>query len=135
MGCIQAQSAQKIKEKKNNLMRTITHGRGRSQQGVNELKMNYFLDGKVKVLGTGAFGKVFMTTNKLDTNFKVAIKVLDKKKLQSKIEQIVEEVAILNTLDHPNIVKYFETYDDKKYVYLVMEYISGCQLFDKIVQQ
>jgi calcium-dependent protein kinase len=88
--------------------------------------MNYFLEGKVKVLGTGAFGKVFMTTNKLDTNFKVAIKVLDKKKLHSKIEQIVEEVAILNTLDHPNIVKYFETYDDKKYVYLVMEYISGC---------
>ena len=43
--------------------------------------MNYFLDGKVKVLGTGAFGKVFMTTNKLDSNFKVAIKVLDKKKL------------------------------------------------------
>lgn len=44
-------------------------------------------------------------------------------------------MAILNTLDHPNIVKYFETYDDKKYIYLVMEYISGCQLFDKIVQQ
>ena len=47
----------------------------------------------------------------------------------------MEEVAILNRLDHPNIVKYFETYDDAKYIYLVMEYISGCQLFDKITQQ
>jgi hypothetical protein len=43
--------------------------------------MNYCIDGKVKVLGTGAFGKVFMTANKLDGSFKVAIKVLDKKKL------------------------------------------------------
>ena len=47
----------------------------------------------------------------------------------------MEEVAILNRLDHPNIVKYFETYDDAKYIYLVMEYISGSQLFDKITQQ
>lgn len=44
----------------------------------------------------------------------------------------MEEVAILNTLDHPNIVKYYETYDDNKYIYLVMEYISGVQLFTKI---
>lgn len=47
----------------------------------------------------------------------------------------MEEVAILNTLDHPNICKYFETYDDSKYIYLVMELISGGQLFDKITSQ
>ena len=56
-------------------------------------------------------------------------------KLSDNIDCIMEEVAILNKLDHPNIVKYFETYDDTKYIYLVMEYISGCQLFDKITQQ
>ena len=44
----------------------------------------------------------------------------------------MEEVEILNKLDHPNIVKYFETYNDTKYIYLVMEYIQGMQLFDKI---
>lgn len=37
----------------------------------------------------------------------------------------MEEVAILNKLDHPNIVKYYETYDDQKYIYLVMEFIKG----------
>jgi len=47
----------------------------------------------------------------------------------------MEEVAILNTLDHPNICKYYETYDDSKYIYLVMELISGGQLFDKITSQ
>lgn len=113
----------------------INVSKGRPQQGVNELKQNYIIDGKTKVLGSGAFGKVFMTTNKVDTSLKVAIKVLDKEKLRESIECIMEEVAILNTLDHPNIVKYYETYDDSKYIYLVMEYISGCQLFDKITQQ
>ena len=44
----------------------------------------------------------------------------------------MEEVNILNRLDHPNIVNYFETYDDKKYVYLVMEYCRGIELFEKI---
>jgi len=34
-------------------------------------------------------------------------------------------VAILNKLDHPNIVNYFETYNDYRYVYLVMEYVKG----------
>jgi calcium-dependent protein kinase len=38
----------------------------------------------------------------------------------------------LTTLDHPNIVKYYETYDDDKYMYLVMEYIGGGELLDKI---
>ena len=83
----------------------------------------------------GAFGRVFMTTNRHDKNLKVAIKIVDKVKLKENIDSIIEEVAILNKLDHPNIVKYYETYDDEKYIYLVMEYISGQQLFDKIAQQ
>lgn len=48
------------------------------------------------------------------------------------MDQIVHEVSSLNKLDHPNIVKYFETYNDSKYIYLVMEYVKGLQLFDKI---
>ena len=38
---------------------------------------------------------------------------------------IMEEVAILNKIDHPNIVKYYETYEDESKAYLVMEYIDG----------
>ena len=53
------------------------------------------------------------------------MKVLDKQKLKDDIDLIIEEVAILNKLDHPNIVRYHETYDDKQHIYLVMEYVSG----------
>ena len=44
-------------------------------------------------------------------------------------------MRILTRLDHPNIVKYYETYIDEKYIYLVMEYIGGGELFDKIASQ
>ena len=98
--------------------------------------MNYHINDKTKVLGAGAFGKVFMTTNKHDSNFKVAIKVLDKNKLGFNLDLIMDEVNTLNKLDHPNIVKYFKTYNDVKYIYLVMEYIKGClYLIKSLIKQ
>lgn len=54
------------------------------------------------------------------------------KKLADHLEAIEEEIGILTKLDHPNVVKYYETYVDDKYIYLVMEYIGGGELFDKI---
>ena len=83
-------------------------------------------------MGSGSFGKVFLTHNKHNSDHKVAIKVLNKKKLNDQLEAIMQEVDILTNLDHPNIVKYYETYIDEKYIYLVMEYIGGGELFDKI---
>ena len=65
----------------------------------------------------------------------MAIKVLNKAKLKDNIAAIKEEVRILTKLDHPNIVKYYEIYDDVKYMYLVMEFCSGGELFDKIAAQ
>ncbi len=79
---------------------------------MHELKQNYYIDSKTQVLGVGAFGRVFLTKNKHNEDFKVAIKVLDKVKLRDNIDCIMEEVAILHSLDHPNIVKYYETYND-----------------------
>ena len=70
----------------------------------------------------------------------MAIKVLEKRKLKDitgreNVEKVLEEVAILHQLDHPNIVKYLETYKDQKYMYLVMEHIGGRELFAKITEQ
>ena len=82
----------------------------------------------------GAFGKVFKTYNKHDPSIQVAIKVLNKDTLRANLSNIMDEIATLNTLDHPNIVKYYETYNDQLYIYLVMEYITGMPLFEKICQ-
>ena len=48
------------------------------------------------------------------------------------MDLIKEEIKILQTLDHPNIVKYYETFESDNYMYLVMEYCSGLELFEKI---
>ena len=60
---------------------------------------------------------------------------MDKVKLRDNIDCIMQEVTIMHQLDHPNIVKYYETYNDQKYIYLVMEFVNGKQLFEKITEQ
>ena len=87
------------------------------------------------MLGAGAFGKVFLTTNKHDSNIKVAIKVLNKDRLRENLSNIMDEIQTLHTLDHPNIVKYYETYEDVKYIYLVMELCEGGELSIKMIKQ
>ena len=74
-----------------------------------------------------------MGTSHKEPNHKCAIKLIDKKKGSAgELELIKQEIAILSKLDHPNISKYYETYESPKNIYLVMEYIGGGELFDKI---
>ena len=72
---------------------------------------------------------MFLAENVLDSEHKVAVKVIDKRRLSS-MAAMREEVDCLRRLDHPNIVKYFEQYESEKYLYLVMEYCPGQELFD-----
>lgn len=45
-----------------------------------------------------------------------------------------EELGILTQVDHPNIIKFHETYIDYRYVHIVMELAEGGELFEKIVE-
>ena len=58
--------------------------------------------------------------------------MLDKRKLRDALPLIIQEIQILNRIDHPHIVKYFETYDSCDYLYLVMEYIQGKDMFEAL---
>ncbi len=42
---------------------------------------------------------------------------------------------MMRQLDHPNIVRYYETYDDNRYIYLCMELCTGGELFQKITDR
>lgn len=87
------------------------------------------------MLGSGSFGKVFLAEASNDPSFKVAIKAIPKKKLGNNLKSIKAEIQILSTLDHPNIVKYYETYENDKFLYIVMEYCPGGDLFDLITKR
>jgi len=84
-------------------------------------------------LGEGAFGVVYLGTE-IESRQKRAIKVIEKKMITN-IERFHNEVNALKTLDHPNIIKLFEIFMDKKKVYLVQELCTGGELFDFIVEK
>lgn len=102
-----------------------------SKANVEALKNRY--DINMKVLGSGSYGKVFLAEDKKDSS-KIAIKVIKKSGMsEDDLLGLKREVAIMTQVDHPNIVKYYETYDDKKYIYLCMELCSGGELFQRVV--
>ena len=45
---------------------------------------------------------------------------------------LVREIDILRDLSHPNIVNMYESYEDAKYIYIVMDKLSGGELFERI---
>ena len=53
----------------------------------------------------------------------------------NQINSFKNEIDILRKLDHPNIVKYFDTYEDEGSIHLVMEYIQGENLMQLIKQR
>ena len=88
------------------------------------------------LVGSGAFGKVRLYVDRDSKSFKYAIKTIKKNIFKRhSIESIKREVDILRSLDHPNIVKYFETYEDECYLHIVMEYIAGDNLFRVLTDQ
>jgi len=57
------------------------------------------------------------------------------KPLVKNVEAIWKEVAVMKRLDHPNIIKLYDTFEDARSVYLIMELCSGGELFDRILEQ
>ena len=51
------------------------------------------------------------------------------------VEEICREVAILKDLDHPNIIKYYTSFSEGQYIYIVMELLEGASLADFILSQ
>lgn len=103
-------------------MRTVTGG---------DISSRYDVDWKV--LAEGGNGKVFRGKDKQAKNRHVIIKKVcvsgvDDKKLRA----FKREAAIMKQLDHPNICKLFELYEDSRFMFFVLEECEGGELFDRI---
>jgi len=87
-------------------------------------------------IGKGAFSVVKMAINK-KTGEKVAVKIIDKKAANSDQDEkrLKTEVEILKRVNHPNIVCLKDMFETKENLYLVMELVTGGELFDKIVEK
>ncbi|KAF5284348.1 hypothetical protein FQR65_LT13594 [Abscondita terminalis] len=87
------------------------------------------------LLGTGAFSVVRLGESKEHQGQLYAIKIIDKKALKGKEDSLENEIKVLRKLTHHNIVQLLETFEDKSKVYLVMELVTGGELFDRIVEK
>ena len=80
-------------------------------------------------LGNGKFGLVKLGINK-QTKEKVAIKIMNKKKMDtSDIELMRTEIEILKICQHPNIIRLYDIFENIDYIYIIMEYCPGGDLF------
>lgn len=87
------------------------------------------------MIGQGSFGLVRECFT-IAGNLKRAVKIIMKSAMDEELmESFKIEVATLKVLDHPNILRLFEVFQDKKKYFLVTEMCNGGELFDEIINQ
>ncbi|XP_034633327.1 calcium/calmodulin-dependent protein kinase type 1 [Trachemys scripta elegans] len=87
-----------------------------------------------ETLGTGAFSEVVLAEEKRSRKL-VAIKCIAKKALEGKETSLENEIAVLHKIKHPNIVALDDIYESGGHLYLIMQLVSGGELFDRIVEK
>ncbi|KAF5206014.1 Cbl-interacting protein kinase [Thalictrum thalictroides] len=89
-----------------------------------------------RTIGEGTFAKVKFAQN-TETGESVAMKVLDRTTIlkHKMVDQIKREISIMKLVRHPYVVRLHEVLASRTKIYIILEYITGGELFDKIVHQ
>lgn len=86
-------------------------------------------------IGSGLFGAVYRAKHKKSGVIR-AIKRIKKDHVNgANLQSLLNDVDILKKLDHPNIIKVYEFYQDEAAYYVVTDLCTGGELFEKIVQE
>uniref|UniRef100_A0A914HFR9 Acyl carrier protein n=1 Tax=Globodera rostochiensis TaxID=31243 RepID=A0A914HFR9_GLORO len=86
-------------------------------------------------LGVGTFGKVKVGIHEA-TGYRVAVKILNRAKIKSLdvVGKIRREIQNLSLFRHPHIIKLYQVISTPSDIFMIMEYVSGGELFDYIVK-
>eukprot|EP00253_Pinus_taeda_P000653 PITA_00653 len=87
-----------------------------------------------RTIGEGTFAKVKIARN-TENGENVAIKILDKENVlkHKMVEQIKREISTMKLIKHPNVIRLHEVMASKTKIYIVLDFVNGGELFDKIV--
>lgn len=87
-----------------------------------------------RTIGEGTFAKVKFAQN-TETGESVAMKLLDRATIikHKMVDQIKREISIMKLVRHPNVVRLHEVLASRTKIYIILEFITGGELFDKIV--
>ncbi|CAF1010654.1 unnamed protein product [Rotaria sordida] len=114
----------------NSCLRT---GGSSSNQFNRQMKIGkYFLE---RTIGKGSFAVVKLATH-CDTHQKVAIKIIDKSRLNPNDHKKLErEIVVMKSLIHPYIIRLYEVMESKNLIYLVTEYAANGELLDLLIRE
>ena len=76
--------------------------------------------------GIGKYGIVRKASKIAEPATFFAVKTMQKN--SKRLQSILNEISILHTLNHPNVVKLYEVFEDEKHIHLVMEYVDSGNL-------
>lgn len=91
-------------------------------------------------IGSGMCGQVYFCVNRFN-NMKYAVKIIDTRRFSLtsptglSVNDLKEEVEMMGQLDHPNIIKIVDNFQTEHCIYIVMEYVQGGDLFDRITER
>lgn len=97
-----------------------------------DIEKRYVMD--KLVLGAGGFGKVFVARDSKFNNRLVAVKKVTQTTDKGKATTAYSEVNIMKELDHPCICKLFETFEEGRHLYFIMEFLEGGEVFTRIIE-
>lgn len=105
----------------------MEHGKGKGHRRLHEV----YDTSDAVILGEGMSGRV-ATCRQRYTGELFALKTLSVAKLKVDMDELRQEIDILKRLDHPNIVKVYETFEEEGLFHVVMELCCGGQLISRL---
>ncbi|GAB2232542.1 hypothetical protein Droror1_Dr00011581 [Drosera rotundifolia] len=107
---------------------------GRMKMGAAKRRVGKYEVGRT--IGEGTFAKVKFAQN-TETGESVAMKIMAKSAVlkHRMVDQIKREISIMKIVRHPYIVRLHEVLSSRAKIYIILEFVSGGELFDEIVHQ
>ncbi|XP_068599704.1 myosin light chain kinase 2, skeletal/cardiac muscle [Brachionichthys hirsutus] len=93
----------------------------------------YYAIDRDEVLGGGRFGQVHKCREN-STGLTLAAKII-KARSQKEKEVVRNEIQVMNQLNHANLIQLYAAFESRHDVVLVMEYVEGGELFDRIIDE
>nr|XP_046215718.1 myosin light chain kinase 3-like isoform X2 [Oncorhynchus gorbuscha] len=94
---------------------------------------NFYTINRVEILGGGRFGQVHKCMEN-SSGLTLASKII-KARSQKEKEMVKNEIMVMNQLDHANLIQLYAAYESRNDIILVLEYVDGGELFDRIIDE
>ncbi|KAK5919617.1 hypothetical protein CgunFtcFv8_023493 [Champsocephalus gunnari] len=95
--------------------------------------INFYTINWQEVLGGGRFGQVHKCVEN-SSGLTLAAKVINARSLKEK-EVVKNEIQVMNNLDHASLIQLYAAYESRNDIILVLEYVGGGELFDRIIDE